>query len=142
MPDSGRTTAQCGGAFGQWRWRWAGGSSCARPRDIGFPTKCRGGQEESSALDAQLDDAGLEGGRLHAQALGGAAVTPDPPPDLVEYRGNVPTLDGLQGHHLGRALSIRSCRRELDVEDRPGAQDDGPLDHVAKLAHVARPGVA
>ena len=75
---------------------------------------------------------------MESQDLGRAAGAVDDPVRLVQNRGNVVPLNGLQtGTLLGR--SDRARRRQnawFDLEDAVRLEDDSPLKNVFQLADV------
>src|SRR5262249_43915087 len=95
-----------------------------------------------TAEDAEPLHAGLEGRSLEAQDLGGAALTADPPPGLLERRDDVLALDVLEV--LGAAWWVaanRWCQEVGQFEPALGGQDLRPLVEVLQLSYVRRPGV-
>lgn len=89
-----------------------------------------------------------QGGRLHAEATGGAARALDDPAAVPEHAGDVRRLDGAQRittlHQwcCCRIHGRRRCRWQLRAHQGAGRHDGRPLDHIGEIANVARPRIA
>jgi hypothetical protein len=73
---------------------------------------------------------------------GGAARTLDDPTGPLEDGEDMASLDRFQcrrGGALGRGERSRSFAIDLEVEDWPGSEDDGALEHVLQLADIPGP---
>ena len=96
-----------------------------------------------ASLDSQLLQTVPKGVGMESQDLGRAAGAVDDPVRLVQNRGNVVPLNGLQTRTL-LARRDRARRRQnawFDLEDAVRLEDDSPLKDVFQLADVTGPAI-
>src|SRR6266566_690389 len=94
-----------------------------------------------TAGDAELFHAGFQGGGLHAQEPGRAALPADAPARPLEHLQDVfafNLFEGLGTHVRGRA---RPRKPPAEVQLRALAENYGPLDDILKFPHIPRPGI-
>src|SRR5207245_8396305 len=93
-------------------------------------------------IDTELLYSRLKRGALETQAGGGPLRTSEHPVALVQRAENRLALRCLERCGAGRRRdrAIAELRHE-HAKGRPGRQDDGALDRVLELPHVAWPGI-
>src|SRR5437870_4936363 len=94
-------------------------------------------------IDTELLYPRLKRGALETEAGGGPLRTSEHPVALVQRPENRFALRRLERCSAGRRRhrAIAELRHE-HAKGGPGRQDDGTLDRVLELPHVARPAIA
>src|SRR5439155_21217517 len=92
--------------------------------------------------DPELLHSRFERGGLHAEVLCGSPLTADAPPRQLEHGPDMLTFDLLE--RPGSPRTAPAAGRHwppAQVELGTRTEDRRPLDHVFKLANIARPGI-
>src|SRR5262245_21447018 len=90
------------------------------------------------SLNAVLAQLSIERGRLQPERRGGARGAVDAAAGALQRLQDRPPLDRCQRRRIGGSRRYRQPGR-VNLQQAAAAEDQGPLDQVLQLAHVAGP---